>query len=329
MRKKGIDFALSLVGAILFALCVPAQAQQPKKVFRIGYLSPRLGIESADEAFRQALRALGYIEGQNVVVEWRFAKGKTALFREFSTELVRLKVDCIVALGVGATRAAKDATNTIPIVMGNASDDPVRLGLIASLARPGGNITGFTDMAPDLASKRLELLKEAFPQVSRVGHLWERGSSPGAAHFKEVERVARALGVRIEALQVSGPDDLDNAFQAASKADAEALIVVGFGFLNSHRERIVDLATKNRLPVMYTTTPYVLVGGLMSYAPDGADRMTRAATYVDKILKGTKPADLPVQRPTKFELVINLKTAKQLGLTIPPNVLARADKVIK
>jgi putative tryptophan/tyrosine transport system substrate-binding protein len=327
MKEAGVSSIL--IAVVLLAFGVTAEAQQPEKVYRIGYLSPRVGIESQDEAFREALRELGYVEGQKIRIEWRFAKGKTALFPDFAAELVRLKVDCIVALGVGATRAAKDATKSIPIVMGNASDDPVRRGLIASLASPGGNITGFTDMAPDLAGKRLEILKEAFPKVSRVGHLWERGSSPGATHFKEVEAAGRALRVRVQALEVPGPNDLLGAFQSARVAGADSLIVVGFGFLNSHRERIVNLATKHRLPAMYTTTPYVVVGGLMSYAPDGSDRMRRAAVYVDKILKGTKPTDLPVQQPMKFEFVVNLKTVTQIGLTISPNVLARADRVIK
>jgi len=213
--------------------------------------------------------------------------------------------------------------------MANASDDPVRQGLIASLARPGGNVTGLIDISSDLAGKRLELLKEAFPKVSRVGHLFDPASATGRAHFKEVEAAAPAFGVQVHRLEVGGPDNLANAFRAAAKSRTEALIVVSSGFVNSHRERVVNLDIKNRLPVMYTNTLFVLVGGLMSYGPDVPDQFRRAAVYVDKILKGVKPADLPVERPMKFELIINLKTAKHIALTIPPNVLARADKVIK
>jgi putative ABC transport system substrate-binding protein len=314
---------------MLLALSVPAQAQQPKKVYRIGVLSPRSGVEPNDEAFRQHLRELGYVEGQNLLIEWRFSRGKQELYDEFAAELVRLKLDCIVVSGIGAARATKQATSTIPIVMSNASDDPVRQELISSLARPGGNITGFTDIASELAGKRLELLKDALPKISRVAHLSARANAPGVASLKEVETAARWLGVRVQALELSGPDDLENAFRAAVKGGADGLIVAAHGFINSYRERIVNLAVKNRLPSMYTNPQFVLAGGLMSYAADITDQYRGGAIYVDKILKGTKPADLPVQQPKKFELVINLKAAKQIGLTIPPNVLARADKVIR
>ena len=327
MKKAAVPSIL--VAVVLLALGVIAQAQQPKKVYRIGYLTQRVGIAPQDEAFRKGLRELGYTEGQNIVIEWRFTKGKNSLFPEFASELVRLHVDCIVAVGVEATRAAKQATGTIPIVMANASDDPVRQGLIASLARPGGNITGLIDISSDLAGKRLELLKEAFPKVSRVGHLFDPASATGRAHFKEIEAAAPAFGVQVQRLEVGGPDNLENAFRAAAKSRTQALIVVSSGFINSHRERIVNLEIENRMPVMYTNTLFVLAGGLMSYGPDVPDQFRRAAVYVDKILKGSKPADLPVEQPTKFELLINLKTAKQIGLTISPNLLARADRVIR
>jgi putative tryptophan/tyrosine transport system substrate-binding protein len=308
--------------ALLFALPVCAEAQQPEKVYRIGYLGPSL----VDESFRQGLRDLGYIEGKNLVIEYRRGPER---YPGLAAELVRLKSDCILAVGIGAIRAAKQATDTIPIVMGNASDDPVQHGLVASLARPGGNITGLIDMLPDLAGKRLELLKETFPKLSRVGHLSARDTPPGIAHRKEVETVGRALGIRVQALEVPGPDGLENAFRAAIEGRAEALIIVGVNFFIPHRSRIIDLELKNRLPAMHTHVSWVTAGGLMSYTTNQAERYRRAATYVDKVLKGTKPADLPVERPTKFELLINLKAAKQIGLTISPNVLARADKVIR
>ncbi len=248
---------------------------------------------------------------------------------DLAAELVRLKVDCIVAAGVGPTRAVKNATSTIPIVMGNADDDPVRQGLVASLARPGGNVTGFTNVGSDLAGKRLELLKETVPKASRVAILWDPMGPGGAGHVRETGSVAPALGVKLQFVEVRDPGDLDNAFQAAVKGRAEGLIVVTTGLMASHRPRIINLAVKTRLPAIYSNVNFVREGGLMSYAADGPERLRGVATYVDKILKGTKPADLPVQRPVKFELVFNLNAAKQIGLTIPPNTLARADKVIR
>ncbi|HSE89543.1 MAG TPA: ABC transporter substrate-binding protein [Candidatus Binatia bacterium] len=326
MKRKVTVHALC---AMLFALCVSAEAQQPKNVYRIGVLSPRSGIEPNDEVFRQQLREFGYVEGQNLLIEWRFSKGKQELYHEFAADLVRLRLDCIVVSGIGAAQATKQATSAIPIVMSNASDDPVRQGLISSLARPGGNITGFTDIASELAGKRLELLKEAFPKISRVAHLSARANAPGAASLKEIETAARWFGVRVQALELPGPDDLENAFRAAVKGRADGLIVAAHGFINSYRERIVNLTVKNRLPSIYTNPQFVLAGGLMSYAADITDQYRRTAIYVDKILKGTKPVDLPVEQPKKFELVINLKSAKQIGVTIPQSVLYRADKVIK
>ena len=235
----------------------------------------------------------------------------------------------MIVSGIRAAHAAKQASATIPIVMANASDDPVRQGLVASLAQPGGNITGFTDMASELAGKRLELLKEAIPKVSRVAHLSDRTTPPGAADLKEIEAAARVLGVRIRPLQLQGSDELATAFRAAMKGRVDALIVAAHGFIHSHREQIVSLTAKNRLPAMYTNPEFVIAGGLMSYAADIPDQYRRTAIYVDRILKGTKPAELPVQQPMKFELVINLKAAKQIGLPISPNVLVRADRVIR
>jgi putative tryptophan/tyrosine transport system substrate-binding protein len=322
---------LLLIGFIVGTIQIAA-AQQAKKVFRVGYLSPAVSLNAAPaiEPFRQGLRALGYVEGQNIVIEWRFTKGDAAKFPGLAAEMVRLKVDCIVTQGIPAIRSAKQATSTIPIVM-NVGDDPVQMGLIANLARPEGNITGFTNIGSELAGKRLELLKEAFPKVDRVGHLWS--GLTGAAHFRELETPARALRVQLQRLEVKEPGDLENAFRTAGK-HADALIVVGSvglgsGWPSNHRARIVDLAAKTRLPVMYTQRQFVLDGGLMSYAADSLEQARHAATYVDRILKGAKPADLPVEQPTKFELLLNLKTAKQIGLTIPQKVLARADRVIK
>jgi len=324
LRTIGLISTLALG---LLAASLPAEAQQPGKVYRIGYLSRTASVH---EGFRQRLRELGYIEGQNLVIEAaRLPKGKRDLYPELAAELVRLKVDLILTVGTVATRAAKQATSTIPIVMGNASVDPVRHGLVASLARPGGNVTGLFDMMQDLAGKRLELLKETFPKVSRVGHLSVRGNPPGVAHLKETEATGRALGVRIQALEVPGPDDLESAFRAAVEEGADALIVVGVGFIIRHRQRIVDLEVKSRLPAMHTHKRWVSAGGLMSYRTNNLERYRRAATYVDRILKGTKPADLPVERVTKFVFEINLKTAKQIGVTIPPEVLLQATRVIR
>jgi ABC-type uncharacterized transport system substrate-binding protein len=328
MKKAAVPSILVVV--VLLALGVTAEAQQAKKIYRLGFLSNRAEIGPNEEAFRRGLRELGYAEGENLVIEWRFVSGQLDRHPEVAAELVRLKVDCIVASGLSASRAAKQSTSTIPIVMTNVSDDPVRNKLIDSLARPGGNITGFTDVAPDLAGKRLELLKETLPKASRVAVLWYSASSVAATQLKETEIAARPLKVQIQSLDVRRSEDLDQAFQIARKQASQALIVVSFGgLIVDNKERVVNLANKNRLPAMYTTSEFVEAGGLMSYAPDGPDRVRRAAGYVDKILKGTKPADLPVQQPMKFELVINLKTAKQIGLIVPQSMLYRADKIIK
>jgi putative ABC transport system substrate-binding protein len=311
-----------LVGAMILAVYSSAAAQQRDKIYRIGYLAPG----PVEEDFLAGLRDQGYVIGKNLFIEFR--QGPERL-PELAAELARLNLDCILAVGIGSIRAAKSATTTIPIVMGNASDDPVQHGLVASLARPGGNITGLVDMLPDLAGKRLEILKEIFPKLSRVTHLSARGASPGLAHLKEMETTARSLGIRVRGLEVSGPDALEKAYRAAVEASAEAVIPVGVNFFIPHRKRIIDLQLKYRLPAMHTHASWVPIGGLMSYTTDQAERYRRAATYVDRILQGAKPADLPVERPTKFEFVINLKTAKAIGVAIPPHVLARADRVIR
>jgi putative ABC transport system substrate-binding protein len=325
MREKVIGLALS---ALLFAPSLLVEAQQTKRVYRIGYLSPRLGIDSRAEAFRQGLAEFGYVEGQNLVIEFRFTKGRTGLFPELAAELVRLKMDCILAIGVSAIHALKQSTNTIPIVMGTIDADPVEQGFVASLARPGGNITGLTGIAYDIAGKRLEFLKDTVPKATRAAILVD--PSPAAdAHVKETEIAARSLRIQLQLLEVREPEALDNAFHVARQGRAEVLTVVTTGLINSHRPRIINLAANSRLPTMYSSPDFVAEGGLMSYASDPVAQHRRGAIYVDKILKGTKPTDLPVEQPTKFELVINLRAAKQIGLTIPPNVLAKADRVMK
>jgi putative tryptophan/tyrosine transport system substrate-binding protein len=317
-----------VLSALLFVLSFFAEAQQTKKVPRIGYLTFALRSTRA-EAFRQGLRDLGYAEGKNIVIEWRSADGKWERGPALAEELVRLKVDVIVTGGGAATRAVKEATSTIPIVM-TQDTDPVGNGFVASLARPGGNITGLSTLAPELSGKRLELLKEIVPKLSRVA-VFATSTDPGNAQArKEIELAAAALGVTLQYLEVKGPNDLETVFRAAGKARTDAVLMNVSGPIGApNRKDIAELTAKNRLPAIYTLSDYVEAGGLMSYGVHLPDLDRRAATYVDKILKGAKPADLPVEQPTKFELWINLKTAKQIGLTIPPNVLARADKVIK
>jgi putative ABC transport system substrate-binding protein len=325
--KKVIGFALS---AMLFALTAPAQAQQPKKVPRIGYLatSPLSTIAARTEAFRQGLRELGYVEGKNVVIESRYGEGKAERLPALAAELVRLKVDVIVSGGSASTRAAKEATATIPIVMAQ-DDDPVGSKFVASLARPGGNITGLATLAPEISGKQLELLKEIVPKLSRLAVLGTSTRPGNAQLLKETELAAEALGVQSQFLDVIAAKDIDFALREASRARADAILVLGSAILNPQRKQILDFAVKSRLPAAYSRPEYVEDGGLMTYGVSISDLFRRAATYVDKILKGTKPGDIPVEQPTKFELVINLKAAKQIGLTIPPNVLARADKVIR
>jgi ABC-type uncharacterized transport system substrate-binding protein len=318
-----------LVIAVQLAVGVRADAQQPAKIYRIGYLGNAAGVGPVQEEFRKRLRALGYTEGHNLMIEWRFSKGDRDQIPSLASELVNLKADCIVTVGVGPTRAAKQATATIPIVMANADDDPVRQGLVASLARPGGNVTGFINIGSDLAGKRLQLLKETVPKLSLVAIVRTSGDEAAAGHERETKVAAQALGVKLQSLEARDADSLEKAFQLAKTGRAEGLIIVHTGLITSLRARTVSLATKTRLPAMYSDSQPVLAGGLMSYSDDSIDRSRRVANYVDRILKGTKPADLPVEQPTKFEFIINLKAAKQIGLTIPPNVLARADKVIK
>jgi putative ABC transport system substrate-binding protein len=323
-------FAL-VVGVMLFALCVSADAQQPTKVPRIGYVmaQSRSTASVRIDPFRQGLRELGYVEGKNIVIEWRFAEEKPDRLSALAAELARLKVDIIVTSGRIPTRAAKETTSTIPIVMTQDSD-PVANGFVASLARPGGNITGLSTLAPELSGKRLELLKEIIPKLSRVA-VFGTSTMPGEAQMlREVELAAKAFGVKIQYLDVLSPKDLETAFRAAVKGRAEAVLPMWAGAVAMpHRTEIAELAVKNRLPTIFSSSPFVDAGGLMSYSANIADLDRRAATYVDKILKGAKPADLPVEQPKKFEFIINLKAAKQIGLTIPPNVLARADKVIR
>ncbi len=320
--------------ALLLALSLPADAQQPKKVPRIGYLSGfDPAIESArSEAIRLALRELGYIEGQNIAFEYRYAENNRERQPELAAELVRLKVDIIVvAGGVGPIQAAKNATKTIPIVMVGQGSDPVVAGLVESLARPGGNVTGPTLLSRELGGKRLELLKEAVPQVARVAVLYDPGSPSGVGELKEVLPVAaRALGLTVRPWEIRDADDFEKVFGALYKERPDGLYVLGgASLMRANRKRIASLALKSRLPSVYGTTEYVEAGGLMSYGANQADSYRRVAYFVDRILKGAKPADLPVEQPTKFEFVINLKTAKQIGLTIPPEVLARANRLIK
>jgi len=327
MSKK---IMLTILATAMFALVNLSEAQQATKIPRIGLLlTGTLSSSSYSlEAFRNGLRDLGYVEGKNILVEYRYAEGKPDRLPSLAAELVRLKVDVIVTTGTPPSQAAKTATTTIPIVMALISD-PVGAGLVASLARPGGNITGLSSISQDLSGKRLELLKEAIPKVSRVGVLYDPNDPAKVAEFKEIEVAARPLGVHLQSLEVRSLDELESAFKAATRGKATALLVLPTTILSTRTKQIAELAAKNRLPTMFATSQYMDAGGLMSYGPDYTDLWRRAATYVDKILKGAKPADLPVEQPMKFELVINLKTAKQIGLTIPPNVLARADKVIK
>jgi putative ABC transport system substrate-binding protein len=328
MNKAG--WSLVWIAAVLLTVVVMVEAQQPTKVPRIGFLfalSPSL-VSARIEAFRQGMRELGYVEGKNIVIEWRFAEDKPDRLPTLATELVRLKVDIIVTAGPSATRSAKEATVTIPIVMA-FDDDPVGSGFVASLARPGGNITGLSALAPEISGKQLELLKEIVPTLSRVAVL---GSSthPGTAQsLKEMELAARAFKVQLQYLNVLDPKDIETAFGSARKGVVDAVLVLSSPILLSQRAQLAELAVKSRLPVIHANTEYVEAGGLMVYGTNFPDLFRRAATYVDKILKGAKPADLPVEQPKKFEFVINLKAARQIGLTIPPNVLARADRVIK
>ena len=313
MKKK---IFLSAVAILILASVHFADAQQPKKVARIGFLAPatRTGYQHYTDALLQGLRELGYVEGQNIVIEYRWADGNFERLPELAAELVRLKVDVIVAPGVQAVRAAKQSTTTIPVIFPTAGD-AVASGLVASLARPGGNITGLTILSPELSGKRLELLKEAFPRLSRVAVLLDPRQPP--LSMKETQTTGQSLRLKLQFLEVRDAADVESVFSAMSRERADALITLPHPVLQVHQRRIVELAARSRVPAMYQTTEWAESGGLMSYGPDHLDNYRRAAVFVDKILKGTKPADLPVEQPMKFELVINLKTAKQIGLTIP------------
>jgi putative tryptophan/tyrosine transport system substrate-binding protein len=331
MRRKFLGLTLT---ALLFALCASAEAQQPKKVARIGYLSTTdPATDSARvEGIRLALRELGYIEGQNIAMEYRFAEGRSDRESGLAAELVRLKVDIIVvSTGDVTIWAAKNATKTIPIVMMGLGSDPVRAGHVESLARPGGNVTGLTMLNRELGGKRLELLKEAVPKLSRVAVLYDPANPPSLHEVKELLPAdARSLKLTIQPWEIRAVDDFDKVFAALNKQRPDGLYAFGAGpVMRPNQKRIVGFALKSGLPSMYGDKQFVEAGGLMSYGADFADSYRRVAYFVDKILKGAKPADLPIEQPTKFEFVINLKTAKQIGLTIPQSVLFRATKVIK
>ena len=331
MRLAVIRPATAVVLLLLAASLGTAAAQPAGKVPRVGYL---LAGSHSDpqrqrllEAFRQGLRELGYVEGQNIAIESRWAEGQYDRYPALAADLVRSKVDVIVAQSGAATRAAQQATRTIPIVM-SLSNDAVGSGLVASLARPGGNVTGLTIMAPDLAGKQFQLLKEVVPKVSRVALLTNPANPASAPFLREAEVAARALGVRLQTLEARDPQEIDSAFAAMTRERAGALLIHADALFGNQRRQIAELATKRRLPAVYGVREYAEAGGLMAYGANHIDLVRRAATFVDKILKGAKPGDLPVEQPTKFDLVINLRTAKAIGLTIPPSVLQRADQII-
>jgi len=332
MKAVRLQWSIGIIAitTILTGVSVSAQAQQPTKIPRVGFLVPgsQASFAARVEAFRQGLRDLGYIEGKNIAVEYRWAEGKLDHLRELAGELVERKVDIIVTSGDAAIRAARESTATIPIVVGVAGD-LLGPGYVASHARPGGNITGLIDMSPDLSTKRLELLKETFPKVARLRILWNAANPVMALNFKETERAARGMGLKAESWEVRNSDDFDAVLTEPARGQSDVLIVFQDSLVIAHRKTIIDFAAKHRLPGIYFDSTWVNSGGLMSYGPNYPDLFRRAAGYVDKILKGRKPADLPVEQPAKFELVINLKTAKQIGLIVPPNVLARADQVIR
>ncbi len=317
---------ISSLGLGLLATPLAAEAQQAGKVYRVGVLSS--GPSSRSGLLRQGLRDLGYVEGLNLAVEWRSAEGRSERFDDLAAELVRLKVDVIVAPLPAAVFAAKRATTIIPIVMVN-TPDPVQLGLVASLAHPGANITGLTSLSADFSIKQLELLKEAVPRVSRVAVLWNSSNPWHPRALKDMEGAARSLGVQLQILQVHDPEEFDKAFAAMTRERSGAVLVLADPMTFFYRTRLADLAAKHRLPAIYGLREHTDAGGFMSYWADSADLYRRTASFVDKILRGAKPTDLPVEQPTKFELVINLKTAKALGLTIPQSLLVRADEVIR
>jgi putative ABC transport system substrate-binding protein len=316
--------------ALIFALCCSAEAQQPKKLPRIAFLGGSSGSAYASfiEAFRQGLRELGWIEGQNLVFELRYGEGKLDRLPDLAAGLVRDNVDVVAVSGARAVLEMKNATQTIPIIM-TTIEDPVAMGIVQSLARPGKNITGLTNLAPELSGKRVELLKEIVAKLSRVAVLWPPDAAGAVVTFKDTQSAARTLGLQVQSLEVRTATEFDAAFRTATKERTEAIVVLQSALTNAHRKLIADLAATNRLPGMYTQRDYVEAGGLISYGVDTRDLYRRAAVYVDKVLKGANPAELPVEQPTKFELVVNLKTAKKIGLTVPQSVLYRADSVIR
>jgi putative tryptophan/tyrosine transport system substrate-binding protein len=328
IKRAVVYFCLLLT--ILLLTAVPARAQQTGKVTRIGFLiaSSPAAMAPRMDAFRQGLREIGYVEGKNIIIERRHAEGKSDRLPALAAELVSLKVDVIVTSGPTATRPAKGATSTIPIVM-TFDDDPIGSGFVASLARPGGNITGLSTLSPEISGKQLEHLKEIVPRLGRVAVFGTSTREGTAQNLKGMELAAAAFGVKLQNVDVLDPKDIETGFRSASSGRADAILVLQSPVFNSYRAQIADLAVKSRLPAIYSGRQFAEDGGLMSYGVNISDLDRRAATYVDKILKGAKPADLPVEQPTKFELVINLKAAKQIGLTIPASVLARADKIIR
>ena len=324
--SKKLKVALYALCASLFLLSTSVQAQPQKKIPRIGFLATNR--TQRTEAFRQGLSELGYVEKNNILVEYRFAEGALDRLPRLAAELVRLNVEVIVTAGAAATRPAKQATAVIPIVMAN-DNDPVGSGFVASLARPGGNVTGLSNLSPEISGKQLELLQEIIPKLSRVAVLGELNNPGNAQSLKDMEHAARSSKLQLESFDVRSGGDIESGFVAAEKARADAILVLGGPITTAQRKSIAEIAAQKKIPAIYPQIDYIDAGGLLFYGPSVNDLFRRAATYVDKILKGAKPADLPVERPTKFELVINLKTAKQIGLTIPPNVLARADRVIR
>jgi putative tryptophan/tyrosine transport system substrate-binding protein len=326
MKAKILVYALP---ALILATIHLAEAQQPSKIPKIGFLvvPSRSFFANRIESFQQGFHSLGYVDGKNIVIEYRYAEGKLDRLPDLAKELVAVKVDVIVTTNTQSVLAVKNATRTIPIVFIGIGD-PVATRLVDSLAMPGGNVTGLSLLTPELSGKRLELLKETVPRITRVAFLWASGSQASPL-VKETKAAARALGLQCQSIEVRDSKGFDSAFEAATKEHSQALLTSPSPLINIHQARIVEFAGKNRLPAMYAVPEFVDAGGLMSYAPSYTDLYRRAAIYVDKILKGAKPADLPVEQPTKFEFIINLKAAKQIGLTIPPNVLARADKVLK
>jgi putative ABC transport system substrate-binding protein len=329
-RSSRRAFLLAAVTCPALAWAGAVRAQAPARVPRIGFLSPFSPSDTAlwYQAFRLGLRDIGWVEGKNISIEYRHAEGRSDRLPDLAADLVRLKVDVIVAAASPAALAAQKATKTIPIVMASAGD-PVALGLVESLARPGGNVTGLSQMGPELAGKRLELLKEMVPKLSRVAVLWNPQVAPSTLNWKEIQLPARQLGVQLHSLEVRSPDDFDKAFEDATRARAGAIFIIAAPLIVTNLKRIAGLAAKSRLPSIFQFSEFADAGGLVAYGADRADLFRRAATYVDKILKGAKPGDLPIEQPTKFELVVNLKTAKALGITIPQSVRFRADRVIE